>query len=91
MEQNKFSVTEKNYDNLQSFFGCELLQLHDMDCDSFVLSLKTDNSVKEMKFYIGKKFFFDFVNLKNNHHLCRVPEKCYWKSPKRNIRHNNND
>ena len=36
---------ETYYDILQPYFEKENIQLHYMDCDSFVLSLKTENVI----------------------------------------------
>ena len=50
---------ETYYDKLQTYFGQENIQLHYMDTDSFVLSVKT-KKLEDM---------FDFINLDKNHEL----------------------
>ena len=40
---------ETYYDKLQQHFGRENLQLHYMDCDSFVLSIRTQNIIIDLK------------------------------------------
>ena len=54
------------YDKLQPYFGQENLKLHYMDCDSFVLSIETQNIIDDLK---NLKDFFDFSNLNENHEL----------------------
>ena len=38
---------ETNYDKLQPYFGIENIRLHYTDCDSFVMSIKTDDNINE--------------------------------------------
>ena len=46
---------------LQPYFGQENLQLHYIDCDSFVLSIRTQNIIRRLV-KISKNLF-DFSNL----------------------------
>ena len=54
------------YDKLQPYFGQENIKLHYMDCDSFVLSIETENIINKLK-NLGD--LFDFSNLGKNHEL----------------------
>ena len=45
LELSKLHMYETYYDKLQPFFGQDKLQLLFMDCDSFVLSNKTENII----------------------------------------------
>ena len=51
---------------LQPYFGQENLQLHYIDCDSFVLSFRTQNVINDLK---NLEEIFDFSNLNKNHEL----------------------
>ena len=53
-------------DELQADFGMGNIQLHYMDCDSFVLSLKTKNVIEDLK---NLENIFDLNNLDENHEL----------------------
>ena len=57
-------MLETYYDKLQRYFRQEIIQLHYMDTDSFVLSVKKDN-IKEKNL----EDFFDFNNLNENYEL----------------------
>ena len=49
IELSKLLTHETYYDKLQPYFGPDNLQLHYMDCDSFVLSITTQNTNNYMK------------------------------------------
>ena len=49
LELSKFLMYETYYDILQPYFGQEKIQLHYMDCDSFVLSIETENIINDLK------------------------------------------
>ena len=49
LELSKFLIYETYYDNLKAYFGLELLQLHYMDTDSFILSVQTKCFIKDLK------------------------------------------
>ena len=66
LESSKLHIYVTYYDKLQPYFGLENLQLHYMDTDSFVLSVKTKDIIKELKNF---EDLFDFSNLNENHEL----------------------
>ena len=66
LELSKLHMYDTFYDKLQPYFGLENLQLHYMDCDSFVLSLKTENVIKDQKI---PDDIFDFSNLHETHDI----------------------
>ena len=66
LELSKLHMYETYSDILQPYFGLENIQLHYMDCDSFVLSLKTENVFKELR---NLEDVFDLSNLDENHEL----------------------
>ena len=49
LELSKSHMYEIFYDKLQPYFGMEEIQLHYMDCDSFVSSLEKENVNKGLK------------------------------------------
>ena len=66
LDISKLLLYETYYNKLQPYFGQESLQLHDMDTDSFVLSVNKHNIIKDL---INLEDFFDFSNLNENHEL----------------------
>ena len=66
VELSKLYMYETYYDTLQPYFGQENLQLHYMDCDSFILSIKSENTIKDLK---KLEDIFDFSNIDENHEL----------------------
>ena len=48
---------ETYYDLLQPFFGMEKIQLHYVDTDSFILSVRTKDLIKDLK---NLENIFDF-------------------------------
>ena len=66
LELSKLLMYETYYDILQPYFGQEKIQLHYMDCDSFVLSIETENIINDLK---DLEDIFDFSNLNKNHKL----------------------
>ena len=66
LELSKLLLYETYYDTLQPFFGQENIQLHYMDCDSFVLGIETQNIFNDLK---NLEDFFDFSNLDKKHEL----------------------
>ena len=66
LELSKLYMYETYYDKLQPYFGQENIQLHYMDCDSFVLSIETENIINDLK---NLEDLFDFSNLDENHEL----------------------
>ena len=57
---------ETYYDTLQPYFGQENLQLHFIDTDGMILSMKTENVINDLK---NLEDIFDFSNLDENHEL----------------------
>ena len=49
LELSKVFSYETYFDELQAYFGREILQLHYMDCDGFVLSIRTRNITNDLK------------------------------------------
>ena len=49
LELSKLVMYETYYDKLQPYFGHENIQLHYMDTDSFVLSVNTKDTIKDLK------------------------------------------
>ena len=66
LELSKLHMYETYYDILQPYFGQENIQLHYIDTDAFVLSLKSENIIKDLK---NLEDIFDFSNLDKNHKL----------------------
>ena len=63
-ELSMLHMYETFFDKIQPYFRKEKKQLHYMDYDSFVLSLKTENVLKGLK---NVDNVFDFSNLNKNH------------------------
>ena len=57
---------ETYYDKLQPYFGQKNNQLQYIDTDAFVLSVKTNDIIRDLK---NLENFFDFSNLNKNHEL----------------------
>ena len=66
LELSKLLMYEIYYDKVQPYFGLENLQLHYMDTDSFVISVKTKDVITDLK---NLEDLFDFSNLNENHEL----------------------
>ena len=66
LELSKLHMYETYYDKLQPYFRHEKIQLHFIDTDAFVLSLKTQDIIKNLK-NLGD--IFDFSNLDKTHEL----------------------
>ena len=66
LELSRLLMYETYYDKLQPYFGQENIQCHYMDCDSFVLSIETQNIIHDLK---NLEDLFDFSNLNKNHEL----------------------
>ena len=64
LELSKLHMYETYYDTLQPYFGQKNIQLHYMDCDSFILSIKSENIIKDLK---NLENIFDFSNIDENH------------------------
>ena len=66
LELSKLHVYETYYDILQPYYGQKNIQLHYFDTDAFVLSLKTQDVINDLK---NLEDIFDFRNLDKNHEL----------------------
>ena len=66
LELIKLHMYETYYDILQPNFGQENIQLHYMDTDSFILSVNTNDIIRDLK---NLEDIFDFSNLDENHEL----------------------
>ena len=68
LELSKLHMNETYNDTLplQPYFGQENIQLHYMDCDSFILSIKSENIINDLK---NLEDIFDFSNIDGNHEL----------------------
>ena len=49
LELNKLHMYVTHYDILQPYFSQENNQLPNIDADAFVLNMKTENSIKDLK------------------------------------------
>ena len=63
---------ETYYDFLQPYFGEKNLRLHYVDTDAFVLSVNTNDFIRDLT---NLKDIFDFSNLNKNHDLVRNKNK----------------
>ena len=61
-----------NQVNYQPYFGQENIQLHYIETDAFVLSVNTENIIKDLK---NKEDTFDFKILDENHELFSYKNK----------------
>ena len=66
LELGKFYIYETYYDRLQPNFGQENFQLQYIDTDAFVLSVNTEDIIKDLK---NLEDIFDFSNLDQKHEL----------------------
>ena len=66
LELSKLHMYETYYDTLQPYFGQDNIQLHYIDTDGMILSMKTEDIVKDLKILEN---IFDFSNLNENHEL----------------------
>ena len=66
LELSKLHMYETYYDTLQPYFEQENLQLHYVDTDGMILSMKTKDIIKDLK---NLEDIFDFSNLDKKHEL----------------------
>ena len=66
LELSKVHMYEIYYDKLQPYFGREKLQIHYVDTDGMILSMKTQNFIKNLP---NLEDIFDFSNRDENHEL----------------------
>ena len=72
LDLSKLHMYEKYDDRLQPYFGQENIQLHYMDTHAFVLSVNTDDIIKDLK---NLEDIFDFSNLDKNHEMFSTKNK----------------
>ena len=72
LKLSKLLMYETYYDKLQPYFGQKNIQLHYMDTDSFVLSVNTNDIIKDLK---NLEDIFDFINLDENHEIFSIKNK----------------
>ena len=75
LELSKFLMYESYYDILQPYFIQEIIQLPYMDTDSFVLSVNTNDIIKDLK---KLEDIFYFSNLVETHELFSNKNKQVW-------------
>ena len=63
LELSKLHIYETYYDILQPYFGEKNLHLHYMDTDSFILSVNTNDFIRDLKHLDD---MFDFTNIDKN-------------------------
>ena len=66
LDLSKLLMYETYYEKLQPYFGLENIQNHYTDCDSMVLSIKTDDIISDLK---NLEDLFDFSNLNSKNEL----------------------
>ena len=66
LEWSKLLMFQTNYDELKPYFKQENIQLHFMDTDSIVISVNTQDIIKDLK---NLEDLFDFNNLNENHEI----------------------
>ena len=66
LELSKLHMYETYYDTLQPYFGQENLQLHYIDTDGMILSMQTEDIIKDLR---NLEEIFHFSNLDKNHEL----------------------
>ena len=64
LELSKLHMYETYYDTLQPYFCQESLQIHNIDTDGLILTMKTENIIKDLK---NLEDIFDFTNLDESH------------------------
>ena len=75
LELSKLHMYETYYDKLQPYFGQENNQLYYIDTDAFVLSVNTEDIIKDLK---KLEDMFDFSNLDERHELFSNKNKKEW-------------
>ena len=72
LDLSKLHMFETYFDKLQPYFVQEIIQLHYIDNDAFVLSLNTKDIMKDLK---NLEDIFDFSNLDESHELLNIKKK----------------
>ena len=76
LELSELHMYETYYDTLQPYFGQENLQLHYVDTDGMILSMKTKNIIKDLR---NLEDIFNFSNLDEKHELFSEKKKVIGK------------
>ena len=66
LEFSKLHMYETYYDKVQPYFGQENIELHYIGTDAFVLSVNTNDIIRDLK---NLEDIFDFSNLDDKHEL----------------------
>ena len=74
LDLSKLLMYETYYEKLQPYFGLENIQKHYTDCDSMVLSIRTDDIISDLK---NLEDLFDFSNLNSKNELFSNKKKKY--------------
>ena len=64
LELSQLHMYEKFYDNIQLYFGQDNIQLHYTDTDGMILSMKTQNVIKDLENF---EDIFAFSYVDENH------------------------
>ena len=76
LKLSKLRMYETYYDKLQPYFGQEKIQLHYMDTDSFILSVNTNDILRDLE---KLEDIFDFSSLdKINELFSKKKQKSSW-------------
>ena len=66
LDLSKLHMYEIYYDKLQPYFKQEIFQLHYVVTDAFILSVNTNDIIKDL---INLEEIIDFSNLDENHEI----------------------
>ena len=72
LELSKLHMYETYHDKLQPSFGQENLQTHNLDTDAFVLSVNTNETIKDLR---NLEDIFGFSNLDENHEFFSIKNR----------------
>ena len=75
LELTKLPMYETSYDELQPNFRERSLQFYYMDCDSFVLSIRTRNIINDLK---NLEELIDLSNLNKTHEIYINNNETLW-------------
>ena len=71
LELSKMHMYENYYDKLQPYFGEKNLHLHYMDTDSFILSVNTNDIIRDFK-SLEDIFDFNILGKKMNYSVIKT-------------------
>ena len=72
LELVELLIYETYYDKFQPCFGNKIMQVHYMDTDSFIITVSTNDNIKELR---KRNDFFDFINLDKNYELFKFKRR----------------